>query len=142
MLKGPKTFWAPLPPKNTLYLYVFTFYCIFMLNLDQKFTFTVKKRDIFLKKAPSAPNFGRLAPKILPPQPRIFGGDKPYLLPTLGVQPPRRPPLTQSLGQPPLFGAEGAENWVLGQFLNPKMHFLAIFRRQGLRKKIFEFKQR
>ena len=44
-----KIFLALLGPKNTLYPHVFTFYCIFMLNLAQNFLFSVKNRQIFLK---------------------------------------------------------------------------------------------
>ena len=47
-------FLAHLCLKNTLYLYIFTFHCIFMLNLAPKLIFLLKTPN-FSKKAPSAP---------------------------------------------------------------------------------------
>ena len=98
VLKGPKFFLVHFGPRNTLYPHVFTFYFIFMSNLAQKFIFSVKKRQIFLKAAPSAPNFGRFAPKIVPQNPKLLGAES-GVLAGLGGGCPQCPP--------PYFGAPG-----------------------------------
>ena len=96
MLKGKKISRRLRRRKKTLYTLILTFYCSFKkqfferirkkfskLYMTQFWLFIAflrnnfpEKLPKFSKTAPSAPNFGRFAPKILPPQPPILWGDR------------------------------------------------------------------
>ena len=80
-----------LGPKNTLYPYVFTFLLHVVAQFGSKVHFLSEKRQILLKAAPSAPSFGRLAPKLMPPQSEIIGGAEYGVLAGLGGCPPMPP---------------------------------------------------
>ena len=86
MLKGSKKFMAPLGPKIPSITYILTFYGIFMMKLAQNFIFQRNKRQIFVKRRNRRQNFGRFAPKTLPPTPNLWrrGGAETLDLAVLG----------------------------------------------------------
>ena len=93
-LRGQKNCGAYGAAKKALCTLIFSFYCRFKKQFFEKITKISSKPNIakillfiaflknsffqisqnFSKTAPSAPNFGSFAPKILPSNPRIDGG--------------------------------------------------------------------
>ena len=69
-------FFGAFEPKNSLYLYMFTFHCIFMLNLAPKIIFSLKNAKFFLKSALGAKTLGASCQKLCPyrsPENRPWG---------------------------------------------------------------------